>query len=1123
MVAHFQGYAKRNHQADQNSIQGRFIRTSRATALILVLLVCLTGSVSFPQGTADIVGTVKDGTGAVLPGVALTVTNVASGQQRTLMTDERGNYVVTALPIGEYTIRGEIASFRPQIREGVVLQVGDRARVDMTLELGDVTQEITVQESVPLLRTTNAEVSEVINNQRLVDLPLNGRQFVQLTLLSDNGFLTPVGTRGAALAQTGRQVVVGGQRVGHNMYWFDGTSITDQYFNNLVISPSVEAIQEFKIQKSIYSAEFGGKASANINAATKAGTNTFHGTAYEFFRNDVFDARTFFDRTADGQPPPLRQNQFGVSVGGPIREDKTFFFTNYEGFRERRSQSRVFSLPSAQVRSGDFSGLPTIYDPLSTNASGQRQAFENNQIPGERLNPVAVSFLRNIPQPNLPGEVQNYIVSSPFTNDNDQFTIRGDEYFGQNDTLFGRFTYANMRTFQPYGNTNLQETLVPGFGYDITTATHNAAINYTHIFSPSLIHELRLGYLRVVGGQESENAGIDFAGQSGLQGVTRDLSKAGYPTFNFSDAYTTMGDPQTLVTRRNNSFDLFSTLSWIRGAHSMKFGGYIYRLRFNPRNSPNTRGSFIYTPRYSSSAAGLGNGNAFADFLLGYPSTATVGIGRGEMDGRTTWAHLFAQDDWQITPTLTLNLGLRWELNTQMGEAQNRLSAVELDRFVIASEDGKIHPDAQALLPFIPVPYVTSEEAGYENTLQRPVYRRYAPRVGIAWSPSQKTVIRTGFGLFYNQAAYSINEILAQNLPFYFNKTITTASDTRVPTLATDNILLSNPTGSIGGSTLQYDYRSEYAESWTFSVQRELTQNWAVLATYFGSHIVGADDSTISNVPLPGPGPIDPRRPNPNLSGFRTIHWGGWSKYHSLAFKLEKRVSRGLTFDANWTWSKAMDVASDPGPTFHEFNIPQNVYDRTPERALASFDHRHRFTFTYSYELPFGQGHGFNPSGFLGKMVDGWTLSGISTFQIGAPITVNLATDHANIGSGPAQRPDLLRDPNLDSGTAEQWFDTGAFALPGVATTGAPVPFQFGNAGRNIVYEAGEAQVDLSLIKNTSISETNRLEFRAEVFNIFNRVNFVGAPGRLFGSANFGRLSNTGPSRQMQLGLKYVF
>ncbi|MEE8177059.1 MAG: carboxypeptidase-like regulatory domain-containing protein, partial [Acidobacteriota bacterium] len=330
----------------------------RGLCVVLLFPILFAAPLARAQGTvAEIAGTVKDVSEAVLPGVVLTITNLASGQQRLLSTDSSGNYVATALSVGEYTIRAELPNFKTQIRAGIVLQVGDRVRVDMVMELGEVTEQITVTEAVPLMRTTNAEVSEVIANQRIVDLPLNGRQFVQLTLLSDNVYLSPVGNRGAALAQTGRQVLVGGQRAGHNMYFLDGVSITDQYFNNLVGSPSIDAIQEFKIQKSIYAAEFGGKASANINAATKSGSNSLHGSLYEFLRNDVFDARNFF---AGSEPPPLRQNQFGGTLGGPIRKDQTFFFLNYEGFRERRTLTRTFSLPSEAVRSGDFSGLDTI-------------------------------------------------------------------------------------------------------------------------------------------------------------------------------------------------------------------------------------------------------------------------------------------------------------------------------------------------------------------------------------------------------------------------------------------------------------------------------------------------------------------------------------------------------------------------------------------------------------------------------------------------------------------------------------------------------------------------------------------------------------------------------------------
>ena len=1074
-----------------------------------ILLIAVSfGSIAAAQNSAEIEGTVRDITGAVLPGVAITIISRGSGQERQHVSDANGRFVASTLSPGDYTIRAELLNFKTQVREGVVLQVGDRARVDLVMEVGAISEEVTVRESLPLMRTSNAEVSEIIDKQRLAELPLNGRQFVQLTLLSDNVYLTPVGTRGAALAQTGRQVVVGGQRVGHNMYFLDGVSITDQYLNNLVLSPAIDLLQEFKIQKSIYSAEYGGKSSANVNAVTKSGTNDVHGSLYEFLRNDIFDTRNYFDDPT--RPlPPLRQNQFGGTLGGPVHKDQSFIFLNYEGFRERRALTRLFSLPSAKVRNGDFSGLSTIYDPLTTDpVTKQRRPFPGNQIPKERLNPAAFAFLEKVPMPTSAGEVQNFLSSPSLRDDQDQFTLRMDQAVGTRDNVFARVTYANMATFQPYGNTNLNETLVPGFGYHITTKTRNAAMSEIHVFAPNLINEFRFGFLRVTGGQESQNSGIDFAGKAGLEGVTRDPRKAGFPAISFADAYSNVGDPANLIYRRNNSFDFFDNISWGRGAHSLKFGTYIFRLRFNPQTSPNARGSFSFTPRFTSSAAGLGDGNAFADFLLGYPSSAQAGIGRGEFDGRTLWSHFYAQDDWRANRKLTVNMGLRYEINSQMVEAGNRFSNPEIDRFVIASDPaGRIHPDANALLALIPLPYVTSRDAGYDRSLQRPNFHRVAPRLGLAWSldKTDRTVLHAGFGLFYNQAAYSVQENLGLNLPFYFNKSVTVAADAAVPTFTMTNILLAPNTGSIGGSGLMYNYRPEYAESWTLSLQRMLRDNWAIQATYFGSKVVGADDTTYINIPEPGPGPIDARRPNPNLSAIRTIRWDGWSKYNSLTLKLEKRYSSGLTFDANYTWAKSMDDASDVGATFHEFNVPQDVRNLRAEKAISSFDHRHRFVLTYSYELP-----------TQNMWLRGWTLTGIGTFQTGAPVTVNLPSDNANIGPGPAQRPDLLRNPNLKKGkSAERWFDTEAFAMP--------APFTFGTAARNVALEDGETNFDFSAIRHSRLNERLGLEFRIEVFNLFDFLNFVGAPGRIAFTPNFGRLSNAGPSRQMQLGLKLTF
>jgi hypothetical protein len=976
--------------------------------------------------------------------------------------------------------------------------------VDLELSVGEVRDEIVVTEAAGLLRTTNAEVGEVIANQRLVGLPLNGRRFTDLTLLTDNVVMEPRGTRGAALGQTGMTVAVAGQRGGHNMYFLDGVSVTDQYFNNLTVSPAVDSLQEFNIQKSIYPAEYGGKASATISAATRSGGNALHGSLYEFLRNSALDARNFFDPAGT---PPLRHNQFGGTLGGPLRKDRTFFFVSTEALRERRALTRTFSLPPDRVRTGDFGGLPAIYDPLGTDPAGARRTpFPGNRIPVERLDSIALAFLKKVPAANLPGNVQNFVASPGSSDDNSQFTARLDHRLSEKDSLYGRFTYSDSTTFRPFGSSDLNETLVPGFGTGISTFTRNLAVNDTHVFSPSLVLDVRFGFLRVSGGQELENQGTDFAGQTGLEGVTRDPAKVGFPQISYADAYSSVGDPANAVSRRNTSFDLFSNLTWIRGSHTAKFGVYLYRLRFRPQDSPNARGSFSFTPRFTSSIAGLADGNSFADFLLGYPSTAQAGIGPGEEDGRTTWVHLYGQNDWRATQSLTISAGLRYEINGQITDVANRLSNIEVNRFVIASDgNGRINPDAQALLPLIPVPFVSSKDAGYERSLLRPSYRRFAPRFGLAWTPggSTKTVVRAGFGLFTNQWAYSVQTALMQNLPFFFNKSVSTAADTPVPTLSMRNILAAPGNGTIGGSGMDANFRTEYAESWSFGIQRMLAANWAAEASYFGSKVVGADDSTYANIPLPGPGPVAPRRPDPLLSGFRVIHWGGYSNYDSLSLKLEKRLSRGLTMNGNYAWSKAMDVASNPGPTFSESNYPQDVRNRQAEHALSSFDHRHRLAANLSYEFP------------AVKVLSGWSVSGVGSFQTGAPLTVNIPSDNANIGAGPSQRPDVLRNPSLAQKSPDRWFDTGAFQMP--------APFTFGNAGRNIVIGDGLANIDFSLVKRVRVRDKTTMEFRAEFFNVLNNTNFADAPGRIAFTPSFGRYFTAENPRQIQVALKLAF
>jgi hypothetical protein len=1084
---------------------GFSIRGFAFTFFFLFIVTTFATSARAQSAKGEIIGTVTDSTGGALPGVQLTITNQGNAEERQLISGSDGNYVVPLLSPGEYTVKAELPNFKAQFRRGVSVQVGRQEKVDLVLEVGDVAEEVIVESAPPLLQTANAEVADIIENARVTLLPLNGRQFVDLTLLSDNVFAAPRGTRGSALAQTGAAVLVAGQRPGHNMYYLDGVSVTDQYFNHLVASPPIDAIQEFNIQKSIYPAEFGGKASATISAITKSGSNEPHGGLYEYFRNDALDARNFFD---PARKPPYRQNQFGANLGGTLKKDRTFYFLSYEGLRVQQALTQRFSVPSAKVRSGDFSGSATIYDPLTTDTAGKRRVFPNNVIPTERLDRAALGFLQKLPLPNLPGEVQNYVATPTLRNDNNQGTARVDHQLSSHDSFFGRLYDAQFDTFQPFGSSLLNETLVPGFGYTLTTNTRNIALGETHVFSPGVINEFRFGFLRVSGGQESENQGFDFASRFGLQGPSPAPDQAGYPSVSFSGTYSTAGDPPNLFSRRDNSYDAMENLSWIRGSHSLKFGAYIFRLQFNPSESPNARGSFTFTPRYTSSAASLADGNSFADFLLGYPSSAQAGIGPGGREyGRSLWTHFYAQDDWRMNRRLTLNYGLRYEINGKITDTQNRLSNIELDRFVIASDDqGRINPLANAFIPLIPVPVITSKDAGYHRSLQLPNYHHIAPRAGLAWSISDRTVVRAGWGLFFNQAAYNIQTALTENLPFFINKSVSTAATTPIPTLTTETILGASNTGTIGGSSLNYKYRSEFADSWSLNIQRTLGSDWIVQAGYFGSHVSGADNSTFQNVPEPGPGPIDPRRPNPLLSGFKMIRWDGYSIYHSGTLKVEKRLSAGMSFNANYTWSKSIDDASDVGTTFAETNIPQDVRNVRAEKALSSFDHRHRMVFSYSYALPLRGG----------KLAQGWSVTGLGSFQSGAPFTVVLPSDNANIGAGPSQRPNLVGDPNRNAPhTAEQWFNTSAFQMPAA--------FTFGSSGRNVVLGAGKSTVDVSLLKDTKLREKARLQFRTEVFNLFNHTNFADVPGRTAFTSTFGRYTAADNPRQLQFALKLLF
>ncbi len=1068
------------------------------------------------MNTAAITGSVKDQLGGAITGASITAELADTGQKFNAVTNEAGEYLLPRLPVGAYSLHVNAVNFKQSVISRVEAHVGEVLRRDFMLQIGDASEVVLVEAADSPLQSE--QIGDVVQNRQVMALPLKGRQFLDLAMLSEGVVRPPGGTRGDALQQAGNLVNVLGQRSGHNLYLIDGVSVTDEHFNNMVVAPSVDSIEEFNIQKTSYLPEFGSKSGAMINVVTKSGTNAFHGSLFEFLRNSVFDAKNFFD-SGTAPIPPFRQNQFGGSFGGPIVKNRTFFFLSYEGQLVRKSLTQTFSVPTAAMRRGDFNGLATIYDPSTTSSSGQRQPFAGNQLTS--IDPAAAAMLAEIPLPNLSGVGQNLRATEGQRINENQYSARLDHQLTDKDNLFARASLFDAREFDPFGSSVLQETLLPGFGRNLSTHSINGVGGWTHVFGPNILNEARFGALTVVGGQGSPNQGTNFAAQNGIQGVNPNPLDTGYSQFAFGGLFTTMGDPNLFTYRNNRDFEFYDNVTLHRGTHTIKAGVYATTYNLQAVNPSNARGVFTYSPRFTSSAAGLADGNAFADFLLGDPTTAQVGIGRGAIDGNTTWWQFFAQDSWQVTPRFKLDYGLRYEYNSNMTDSANNISAIDPSvaggRVVIASNGaGTVSPAASALLPLLPIPYVTSAAAGWNNSLLTTAPVRLAPRFGFAWSPfDTRTVVRGSYGIYPNQAAYSIVTNLAQNLPFFVTKTVSSSATAPMPTFTTQNALVTTALGTVGGNNLNHQFRVEYNEVWNASVEREFSGGVMLSAAYIGSHTVHADSSTVLNVPMPGPGAIAARRPIPQLSQFNTIRWDGWSTYNALTIAAKRRFRNGLMFDANWTLSHSIDDASDPGATLNEANLPQNVYDTMSEKASSSFDHRQRLVLTAIYQIPTFRAGSGQFSRAMHAALSQWQVGGYFTAQSGAPFTVNISTDQANIGAGPAQRPNVTGNPNGGPQTPQQWFNTSVFSLPTLYT--------FGNLPRNALIGPGLQEFDVSLQKEFGlIRESMRLQFRAEAYNLFNHPNF-NIPNRTAFTPNFGTISSAQDPRQMQFALKFIF
>ncbi len=1050
------------------------------------------------MNVAEIGGLVTDPAGDVIPRVSVTATNTATGLKFNALTNDSGQYLLTQLAPGAYLVSAGAPGFKQSTRENVALHAGEQMVLQFSMVIGEIAETVIVTESAGMLQTESAQIKEVIANEQVVDLPVKDREFLELALLGSGVVNPPGGTRGDSLQQTGKLINILGQRTGHNLFMVDGVSITDEYFNNVVLNPSPDAIREFNIAKTDYDAEFGGKSGGVINVITQSGTNSLHGSVYEFLRNNVFDARNFF--APPDQPAPFRENQFGAALGGPVVKEKTFFFLNYDGQRIRDSVAQLFSVPTAAQRAGVFT--TAIVNP----AGGA--PFTNNTI-DVPLDPAAVALLAKVPLPNLPGTANNLLAIDEQANDNNQYNARLDHQFSDKDSAYARASVFTANEFDPFGSSVLNEALLPGFGRTLTTHSVNASLEEAHVVSSNVVNEFRFGFLRVSGGQGDPNAGNPFAAQYGLLGTTANPGDMGYPQVSLSNTFSTIGSAAGFTSRIDRNFELYDNVTIQRGAHIIKIGGYFFHLNFNPSYPNDARGVYTYSGAYS--------GNALADFLLGYPSQAQAGIGEGAENAQTSWAHFYIEDGWKITPSLKLNAGLRYEFNQNLAAQANQTSDIDLTApggptFVVAGNPGGLPPAAAALAALSPIPVISAASAGWNNSLLTPRSVRLSPRVGLAWKVPhvQDTVFRAGFGIYTNQAAYSILQNLAENAPFFLVKTVANSAN---PVYTTEDILNFSPTGAIGANSVNHNFAIEYNEAWNATLQKQLGGSTSVEVSYVGSRTVHADSSTVLNVPSTFGGP----RPVPQLAAFSTIRWDGWATFNAMTIRVARRFKHGLSFDSSYTWSKSMDDASDTGTTNAEYNLPQDPFAMNQEKALSSFDHRQRLTANTVYDLPFTG----NASGWLRYTLSGWRAAGILTAQSGAPFTVNLSSAAGQnvspiglVSGNNLERPNLIGNPNGGPQTPAEWFNTAAFALPSQNT--------YGTAGRSVVTGPGLTTLDLSLQKEGSLYERVKLQFRLDVYNSLNHANF-NLPGRIFGAANFGVISSAGDPRELQLTLKLLF
>jgi len=1070
--------------------------------LLWLLALVLVPHLVWAQATGQISGQVTDASGGAMPGVTIEATNTATGAVRTAVTGTDGGYTLPLMQPGDYNVKASLEGFRSALREGVRVTVTETARAVFELEVGQLSETVTVVAQATLVESANATRGIVIDEQKVVDLPLNGRNFTQLGTLIP-GVVAPPGALGGQAGDatpggfgnaTGG-FNVNGMRNQSNNFLMDGASNNDTFNTGFVLRPPPDAIEEFKILTHAFGAEYGRNAGSVVNLVTKSGSNTLSGSLWEFNRDDSLQARNYFAPQTQAKPE-LKQNQFGAAVGGPIAKNRMFGFGYYEGFRNVSGVTNNVIVPTAAQRAGDFSAFAAVRDPLTG------QPFPGNMIPTGRLSPAALKLLNDfVPLPNSPGN--RYIISPSVTDNRDMFGTRVDLQINQSQSMMFRY----MRS----GTERLTPRVIAAVDQTATATLQDAMMSHNLVLGSSVVNQFRASINRidanpaVTSGLKPSDYGIGFANTNPLAAGLPSIAVQGF----FGGGVSALGDPQQpFVQRVNHVWQIADDLTWIKGQHSLKFGFDVRREAMNI--------AFINRPNGDLTFSGGLTGNAMADFLLGLPAQARATTTQAIQDGYGWLFAGYVQDEYRVTPQLTLNFGVRYELPMPFIDKNDAISGFR------TGQQSTVYPNA-------PRGLVYGGDAGVPRGIVPTDKNNFAPRFSLAWDPfgDGKTSVRTAFGVFY--------DALAGQGDFFQSGVLSPPFTPLVELNTPTPITIANPLAAAGGSGPNPfppaltiigwgdQFESPYAYHYNVGIQRQLVGNLGAEVAYVGSR--GFKMPIFMEV---NPGVFTPgqttrgARTLPAFALVRPTFSVAQSWYDSFQGSLRLLPTKGLNFLMSYTLGNARDhvsglnIGGEARPVLPVVQGDEASINRALsfEKGPALFDARHRFVLSFGYELPRLEDKPIA----LRLLAGGWQMNGIYQAQTGFPFSVTQGSvlDIRYMTS----RPDIIAgcDPNDGPKTTQQYFNTACFQALTLAQTGE----RPGNAGRNPVRGPGFQRSDLSLFKNFQFTSRQRLQLRVEAFNVFNQPRF-GQPVGTFGAANFGQITTSEDGRIIQLAVKYSF